>query len=176
MEQYIEYIIYGVSPEKDWTDYAATVIALAAVCFTIYQVMQQRRHNRLMVTPNLDGVTHEDVQQNSYVYTITNNGVGPAILKSVELYFDDVLMAPEKLISDMVVEIFPSLPRGNFGHHVVAVGSFIPVGAVIKIVTISCMGDLTPDEVKKTLSKRTRLVLQYESIYKDVFYFDSSVD
>lgn len=66
---------------------AATVTAIAAVAIAYWDNVQTRRHNRLTVLPY---VVIERIQQDSSGYnrgsvTVSNEGVGPAILHGLEI-------------------------------------------------------------------------------------------
>jgi len=66
---------------------AATLTAIVAVVIAIWDNVQTRRHNRLSVLPY---VVIERVQQDSFgvgrgLITASNEGVGPAILGSLEI-------------------------------------------------------------------------------------------
>lgn len=68
----------------------AVLAASAAATFTAYQAVLLRKHNRLSVKPHLCTWTHDDDSDKMYkiYFLLSNNGLGPAIIKSFKVYFD----------------------------------------------------------------------------------------
>jgi hypothetical protein len=67
---------------------AATVIALAALGLSVYEAMLSRRHARLSVRPLLDSELHVSSARDRFCLVVTNNGLGPAIIKKWQLLVD----------------------------------------------------------------------------------------
>jgi hypothetical protein len=85
-----------VSVLWDWLSLnAANVIAVCALSATFWQAYISRRHNRLSVVPYL--TTWEEVIEGYIVFKIMNYGVGPARIKSFNIFVDDQKITGEKL-------------------------------------------------------------------------------
>lgn len=66
--------------------YSVVLIAVLAVVISIWQVRISQEHNRLSVRPYMDffyGWATQDIWQ----LTLSNEGVGPAIIKEVKFFF-----------------------------------------------------------------------------------------
>ena len=80
---------------------AAVFISLLALTYTIYQGYVTRKHNRILVEPILDfssGFLPLEVGSDTYTYRISvkNNGLGPALIKSFDVYLIDDPVTSEK--------------------------------------------------------------------------------
>lgn len=71
-----------------WVSAASAVIALAALGLALFEGVQARRHNRLSLRPRLrfDFVIHQ--HQKVARITVTNVGLGPALIDSVRMLVD----------------------------------------------------------------------------------------
>jgi hypothetical protein len=71
------------------TTWATTVIALSAVVVSIWTGYETRRHNRLSVKPSLGFLTQQDEAKPQYGLLMTNEGLGPAFVKSWEITYQN---------------------------------------------------------------------------------------
>lgn len=87
------------------------VIALCALAATIWQAAISRRHNKLSVRPVLT-LYRRDIDGVIYV---RNNGSGPAIIKSYEIWKNGALVDEEHLpkLLPHAFEALDSLTRLN---------------------------------------------------------------
>ncbi|MFO1210602.1 MAG: hypothetical protein U1E40_15495 [Amaricoccus sp.] len=70
------------------------VISLCAISLTVFQAMSTRRHARISVQPRLDWSI--DAGLNGEVtYGLVNDGLGPAILKNLDLRLDGTHVGPD---------------------------------------------------------------------------------
>lgn len=179
MSTAVEYVIYGVQAEKDLTDWLGLALtsipAFIALWFTWSQNNATRTHNKLSVTPHLDSMTHTTMLDDAftYKYSITNNGVGPAILKEATFTVDGVEIDTDETIPDVVRALLPGIKDDQFSHQSVAIGSFISAGTTIDIVTIPCGSKNVLEEVKMKAKNRANILLHYESIYGEKKTFNS---
>lgn len=69
---------------------AAVIIALLTALFTAYQAFLSRKHNRLSVKPHLTTWIDDSSDNKFYVIRcdLMNNGIGPAIIKKFEVFFE----------------------------------------------------------------------------------------
>lgn len=70
------------------TAIAATIAALAAVAVSVWDNVQQRRFNQLSVIPRLDYTIQKSGSVEGAV-ALSNEGIGPAEIRSVEIAFCD---------------------------------------------------------------------------------------
>lgn len=63
------------------TDWAAIAIAAGALGLTVFESRQTRRHNRLSIAPRLDAQCHIVPTVERAAMRLTNQGLGPAVLK-----------------------------------------------------------------------------------------------
>ncbi|WP_346829447.1 hypothetical protein ABDX87_20050 [Pseudomonas abietaniphila] len=179
MSQTIEYVIYGVQAEKDWKDWVTLALtampAFIALWFTWSQNNATKKHNRLSVTPHLDSMTHTTLLENSYIYkySITNNGVGPAILVEAKITIDGVEIDTDETLPDAVRKLLAGIRDDQFSHQSVAIGSFISPGTTIEIVSITCASKEILEQVKNKARLRAHIFLRYKSIYGEEKTFDS---
>jgi hypothetical protein len=75
-----------------WISVASIAVAVAALGLAVFEGMQTRLHNRLTVAPRLrfDFVIHQ--HEKVARITVTNVGLGPAIIESVDMLVDGDLV------------------------------------------------------------------------------------
>jgi hypothetical protein len=71
----------------------AMVTAVAAIALGVWDSAQNRRHNRLSVSPYLvcDYSIAATPGSTTFVINLSNEGIGPAIIRSVEIQLPDAL-------------------------------------------------------------------------------------
>ena len=146
---YVRRHLFASSTDLDPVAIASLVVALCAMVVTIWQGAIARKHNRLSVRPVLTLYRREAVDGVIYV---RNNGSGPAIVTSYELYFKD-----RRLSLDALDGIFPTVtdvPELTPGVAI-AVGESVEL---VKAVTF-----LEASHVRPMQDLRFRIV--YKSIY-----------
>jgi hypothetical protein len=79
-------LIDGMS-STDWIAIIAAVIAFCSLWATFWQASLSRRHNRLSVRPHIDWVTSRHYGR-PVTLSIVNNGLGPAIIESMNIHWD----------------------------------------------------------------------------------------
>lgn len=177
MSQSIDYVIYGIQAQKDWSDWLVPIIsavpAFIALWFTFKQNGLSKKHNRLMVKPHLDDLVHEDIHKFQYRYSILNNGIGPAVIVDIKISIDGVLIDSEIDLPGILKIVFPDMVDEQFGHESIAVGSYLSPGKKISMLTINCASKEILLEVKEELYSRARLVVVYQSVYGDKQVFQS---
>ena len=127
---------------------AGLVVALCAMVATVWQGAIARKHNRLSVRPVLTLYRREA----DGIISVRNNGSGPAIVVSYELYSKAKRLSLESL--DGVFPTITDVPELTPGVAI-AVGESVEL---IKAVTV-----LEASHVQPMQELRFRIV--YESIY-----------
>lgn len=154
---------------------ASVIIALCALIFTLWHAHQVRKHNRISVTPHLATWTHTDQDNHSVVVELMNNGIGPAMINFVELRVDDKPVVGEEteLVSKALKILFPNY---EYTSH----QSYFSDGYVMAekekrpFVAVKFFGERVPtaEEVSHAM-KRSRLIIEYQSMYGRCFCLDS---
>ena len=154
---------------------SSTIIALCALVATFWQACVARRHNRLSVTPYLTTWSHHD-DKGVYKVDILNNGIGPALIKNFLVFVDshEVKGQDAVIIRKALKILFP-----NYEYSVY--NSFLSEGYMMApkegrcLINIQFSGKVfpAPEEIEHA-TKRVKIVIRYESIYKEKLIYDSS--
>ncbi len=154
---------------------ASGVIALIALLFAIVQGWQNYRHNKLSVRPllNFDDFSKERNNINYDTFHLINSGIGPAIIKKIELFFDDKVISCNdyKTYCIFLTKTIRDFTDGNIGY--------VPCGDVMSVGQKQLMWTLKYGKTKKDTEFVNKLSLrvEYQSIYEDeIFVFDSRND
>ena len=81
-------VVYEVRKRRDWDGVSAVIAAcvgLLALFVSGYTAYIQRQQVRAQVWPYLEAGNYD----NEYVFMVENKGVGPAIVRSVQIFVDD---------------------------------------------------------------------------------------
>jgi hypothetical protein len=154
--------------------FIAAAIAFAAMAFTGWQAWISRKHNKLSVTPHLT-IWESELNNGSYSYELRNNGIGPAIITSLQFFVDGELVSGKKLEPHRkIVQLLLPNIHCNFTGSYFPPGYMMPAGNSINLISISILGihGLTKSELEAS-AERVCVVINYESIYGDKFDFDS---
>ncbi|MGB2833314.1 MAG: hypothetical protein WBC07_10210 [Methylotenera sp.] len=156
-------------------DNSNTIIAISALVLTVWQGYITRQHNKLSVVPYLTTWSHADGENGFYSIEIMNNGIGPALIKAFQVFVDGIEIKgnESELVDKATKKLF-----GDFEYQ--SANCFLSSGYMMaeknkhEIFSIKFIGQrkLNYQEYKQTI-ERARLVIEYESIYKDKFIYDS---
>lgn len=146
---------------------AATLTALVAVAIAVWDNVQTRKHNRLSVLPYvvIQRVQRDSAGINRGELTMSNEGVGPAILQELEIRLpleggrDTVLTAwgsAAPLIQRQGLQIL--------GWQDIVGGSALGVQRGGVLLRLQAEGDSANPRMQALLD-RLRLRLRYASIY-----------
>ncbi|CRM89199.1 hypothetical protein [Pseudomonas sp. 22 E 5] len=185
MEPVVNYVTYVTSQESDWLALAAAIssavaagvsaaVATWALRFSSKQLTAHETYNKLSVKPYLDGENHIDIHKKKLKYVVSNNGVGPAIIKEFSLYVDGSLIESNDPVRTAVELLVPGIDEKDFGHQTIAIGSYIPTEKRIPLFTISTSEYADPNDLLKKLHSSHHLIIRYESVYGEEFVFDSN--
>ncbi|XXF10209.1 hypothetical protein J3Q00_07620 [Pseudomonas sp. D2-3] len=193
MDKAVEYVVWMIpEPNSGWADWAAVLIATLTLVATVaiavrslnastealklsrLQAEHSMEHSRLMVRPHLDGANNLDIYSNTYSYEITNNGIGPAVIKAATFYVDGVEIVSENPLLHALALLIPDIKPEHFGHETVPADSYVSVGQKISLITVLSHEHGSANHVHEIFKSRARLVVEYTSIYNEVFTFDSS--
>lgn len=152
-------------------DPGSALIAALALLVSAYSAFASRQHNKLSVRPRLTTSTFQRVVSdgiNSTLQigvTLTNVGLGPAIVKSASVLLDDIevpVSSPEDC-RQLLLRAFPNAQLGPTVHFMkLNKEHAIAVGKDINIVEFTMTG--APQDVKEHL-ERFAIVVRLESLY-----------
>ena len=132
----------------DPIQFAALVVAVCALVVTVWQGVVTRKHNRLSVAPVLTLYRREI----DGIITVKNNGIGPALIISQEVYFRG-----EPLEEEFFQKAIPHLI--DSGH--LLPGAAIAPGDEVMLFKSAAYLDGSHMEVLQEL----RFRITYKSIY-----------
>lgn len=159
--------------------YAALFVSICALFLTINQSMATRRHNRLTVKPHLTSFTERvaDSERNGIVLvkaTLSNNGLGPAIIKSFEPLFDGLSIKasdPDEL-AEFVQKTLPvSILRDECYFSVLRKDYVLAKDQKITVAQLSVLPtiDVSYEALKASLDQ-FHLRVTYESAYGELSF------
>ena len=149
---------------ENTTAIATVLIAAIAIFIAIWQIITTRVHNKLSVVPHL--VFERDVDDASMIAKIIlkNVGIGPAIIKSYNVFFDEIKQKSidENLWAKIIVKagFKPKYVRGMKLELDSAVG--VNEEKLALLIVLSKPNKMP--EMLKAL-KRINIKINYESVY-----------
>jgi len=163
-------------------EYAALLVSICALFLTINQSMATRRHNRLSVTPHLTSFTdHKRDSENSdlrvITFTLTNNGLGPAIIDRYELLQDRKViddLSPDNLVK-IATKVLPIAILADCCYFsVLRKGYVLAKDEVITVAKIKYAPTIHDDPKKLDEALQSfHIRVTFESIYRKSFSYDS---
>ena len=147
-------------------EHLAEVIAGCALTLTFYQAYLFRQHNRLSVRPHLASFSRRDKRpgKGTLAYSLLNNGVGPAFIKSFQILLDGRLVNdPDKALAEV-------LPGLRYDHSITRLGDeYVMVAGEARDILILALPVSDGETLEKINSNLERfdLVVEYESAYKE---------
>ena len=177
--QYVEPIVmYQLTATTfDYYDWATVVIALIAACISllaVYRMEEQakktEKHNRLCVRPHLT-VDGDFGPQSEYIGLILkNNGIGPAILKEINIEFEGKKFDTFKLRGwSNLMDEFKEIDL-NFCIHQSSHDAFIPANQELILLGLRSK-DQSNKQRESFIDCVESLVVRvrYESMYGESF-------
>jgi hypothetical protein len=146
-----------------------TIIALSVAITTIWQGVLTRRHNRLSVKPILR-IDRNAVKGEYASIILRNNGVGPAIINSVEFMVDG-LTIPEN-VRDPWIEVLNRIGLSDTSIRIQTIISKESFSAGEKFELYKTINPVTEGkEINKirTAVDRLTILIEYESVYEEQF-------
>lgn len=149
-------------------------VAVLALGLTIWQGTLTRKHNRLSVRPHL--VIETDSGVHEFEVKLTNNGLGPALIKRINVVVDGKPSSQDKesrfesLLKSLFENIDSEVETTEFGDNYVMAEK-----ESVKIMKITFTGNNKPDPsaIKARLNSAD-LLIEYESFYNEPFKLDTS--
>ena len=157
-------------------DNLSVVISICALLLTVYQAWATRKHNRLSVQPRLatqlqieHDVTEERVIR--VIATLSNSGLGPAIIKSFEILVND-----KPYVINEHSEIESLVARNVSGHIVELRTGFLRKNHTFSKDATTELLNLNIRNATESTSEEMKMFhirVNYESAYGESFSYDS---
>ena len=128
---------------------------------TIYEARASREHDRISVWPRIYQTVSDSAKR--YIRTVTNVGLGPAIIRSFEVQVDGVVTHSWEQVVDSVLKARPR-PNLTTFYSSFGKGSVLLPGAHLDLLTISS------DSLSSVLvaaEHRIRSTICYCSVYDE---------
>ncbi len=114
----------------------AIIVALCSLGMTIYEARATREHDRVSVWPRIYQTVSDSAHR--YIRTVTNVGVGPAIIRSFEVQVDGVAKHSWAEVTQAALQVGQQpLPRMATFYSAFGKGSVLLPGAHLDLLTIS---------------------------------------
>ena len=150
------------------TRYLSIFIAGCVLGVTIWQGLQNRKHNRLSVRPLLMSLLSNKIEGGIRYYEVTlvNHGVGPAIIKDFILKFngEKVSINDAKTYKDFLDKKMKKFKKTRTGHR--TKNAIIKIGEELTLWKFECDKDEDIEDIKKL-----KIRIEYQSIYRDEIFF-----
>lgn len=145
----------------------AMLVSITTLIVFLYQTNLIRKQQYMSVYPYLS-MTNFGSNTNNYTFVLKNDGIGPAIIKSIEVKTKD-----GQTFNDIDPYVKSKLQRSDsvsYYHTNLSVGMLIPANTQIKIVENRDKKLSTSIRLFDILNKEgTTMVIKYESIYEEVW-------
>ncbi|MDU9395403.1 hypothetical protein [Pseudomonas sp. zfem003] len=155
--------------------YLSFLVAAQVLSLTSMQVSSQRKYNRLMVRPHLDGTSCIDDENKKFSYEIANNGIGPAIIMHAEIYYKGELVTSEDPVESamQLIEVEHNEYIEGWGHHKVALGTHLKPGDTISLIEVDFKEINLSTPFNEFLTENVILKIWFKSIYDEYFFYSS---
>ena len=156
---------------------AAVIIALCALFYTAFQAHTTRKHNKLSVTPHITTFVYNHAKpgEGSLTSELTNNGLGPAVIKSFKIFLNGTELNIQS--SEQAGKKLKEILEGKVFDHSTTIlnnGYHVPAGEkrIIFAVRFPINEKQTVKDFQQKLENLS-LTIEYESIYGQKFKYDS---
>jgi len=151
---------------------SSAVIALASLFISFWSAHLTRKHNQLSVMPRLDSHAVHDQSLGSHKYFLQNKGIGPAIIRKVDVVLDarKINESLEDSIHIIVRELVPRIENNSLITGGIGKGSVLAPGDEICL-----LGFVTEEKTRDSYDRvmenfpRANVEIEYESFYGKVF-------
>ena len=144
---------------------AAVFLSLAALVVAIFQTAILREQQRASAWPHLQLETSR--LESDYAMTLSNNGVGPAIVQAVEISFDGRQYASLKQLFDVEVRGATTIDSLEYGHYFsdIVAGDVLAIEqklSLFRVVNVHTVSDIVAETFE---DERFRLRIRYADVY-----------
>jgi hypothetical protein len=149
---------------------SAAIIALSALFVAVWQGVQIRKHNRLSTRPLLVFFNALEHTCSLPVLNLTNNGLGPAIIKESKIYLDNNSVGP--LNEESWVSIGDKVDLFRKGFYAMGIYKNEPILPADSLNLIWIEAEkFNKEDWEHLISSmnRIKIFMKYESIYGEQF-------
>lgn len=161
----------GLEPWRWIAQAGAGIVALAAVGLAIWEGLENRRHNRLSVMPNVDAVRDFDMRAQTFSFGFLSSGLGPAVVKDLQLYLDDTMIYDRNSEHEYAwSDVYPVLRGKNLDvwDAYYQEGQFLMPGARYDLLRAEPReGEFELIDNFREMADRISIVICYCSVYGD---------
>lgn len=143
----------------------AFLISLGTFFLLYYQTNLTRKQQYASVLPYLE-IFNRGPREDTYSFCLTNNGIGPAFVEKVEVYYQDSVFRMDP-INFFYSQIYPQDTTISFVHTNLTEGTLISAGAVLDLLQVQ--GSLKDATKLRELFGygKARLQIVYTSVYQE---------
>lgn len=153
------------------TSFAAIIVAVAAIAVSLWQGIDNRRHNRLSVKPKLQIVFRADPQGDAEII-LRNDGLGPASIRNFEVKLDNKLLDKVSLSAIFELVRIMELDSVPFTFDPIVNTTTIRAGDQANILVFKYDESIDMPSIVRILREhvnRLDLYIEYESMYGEKF-------
>jgi len=148
-------------------------VSIIALTVSLWQAHESRRHNRLSVTPKLNIEVTKNQRDGIFELVLKNQGVGPAIIESIELFENDKAHKVNTLSSEywgkLLDETQVNSPYGyEISYEHIQKGYYVRPEEAISLLTIQQLDPSSWQDIEVALQK-VIFIIHYRSIYEEDF-------
>ena len=157
------------SPNRLSTDrllaFSAVFLSLAALVVAIFQTAILREQQRASAWPHLQLGT--SMIDGAYAMTLGNNGVGPAIVREVDIDFDGRDYASLKAVFDAEIRGASAIDTLDYGHYYwdVETGDVLAIQQEIDLFRVVNAPAAAETVAEAFADPRFRFAIRYADVY-----------
>ncbi len=146
------------------TAISTSIIAVAAIVVAIWQAITTRTHNKLTVVPHLVFERYVDEISMTAKIILKNVGTGPAIIKSFDVYLDEIKQKPfnAKQWTDIVQ--ISNFEAKSIAGTILEIDSAIGINEEKTILNIELSKTQKKSEINKAIY-HINIKINYECVY-----------
>ena len=149
---------------------SAGIVAIAAVGLAVWEGLENRRHNRLSVMPNVDAVRDFDMRAQTFSFGLLSSGLGPAVVQDLRLYVDGKKVYDKNSEHEYAwTEAYPLFRNKSLDvwDSYYLEGQFLMPGERYDLLQVEPRGEIERIEDFRDLADRISVVICYCSVYGD---------
>ena len=150
------------------TSIIAIIISFISILLTFISIRLQMRHNRNAIKPIIDFAIGD--YDNDIFVRILNNGAGPLIVKSFEVYYLDS-------VRDDLISIMPELPKNMYWKTFFSriVGKSIPQNQSITLIQLEINLKRKEEIEYRNLIREVLSLVEIKVLYADIYEINMPV-
>lgn len=145
----------------------AIIVSVSSFSLAIWQAQETWRLNRLSVKPIISVEWHGSLGQSGSGLSISNTGLGPALITSVDLnYRDREIPSIYEELRDLLFNEF-KLPDAKISYQIWSGGFWVKAGETTNLLQLSPIESATIEELDQLMdfTYHINVHIEYESIY-----------